>query len=392
MGHIRSVAYAIALLFPLCQCTIQDDIYRLQNQVRAVNQKVEALRAGEMGSMERRQASAVNKLGEVEDETQRMRSNMEDSIAQNSRFQTDVKQSIAGMQASLDSSRQASDSKVAELNARIAALESQLQRMHDSASKAQQEKVAAAEQRAAEAQKRAEEARRRANDAARPGTTRPGHAPEQGRSQGTTAVPQNPAAVQITTASGKTRVAGDEVAVRNGSGAAAASPPGTQRAASTPAATQAQTRAASPGGSAAPGTANVAMPASTPASAPAASSSDPYSRGISQYNGRQYKEAYKSFEKALAANPNGSKAADTLYHMGESLFNQGEYDLAILDYQKVISNHASSALASKALLKQGMSFEKLTDNETAKIIYRKLLSDYKQSPEASQAQERLNKL
>ena len=93
MGHFRSVAYAIALLFPLCQCTIQDDIYRLQNQVRAVNQKVEALRAGEMGSMERRQASAVNKLGEVEDETQRMRSNMEDSIAQNSRFQTDVKQS-----------------------------------------------------------------------------------------------------------------------------------------------------------------------------------------------------------------------------------------------------------------------------------------------------------
>lgn len=377
MGHFRSVAYAIALLFPLCQCTIQDDIYRLQNQVRAVNQKVEALRAGEMGSMERRQASAVNKLGEVEDETQRMRSNMEDSIAQNSRFQADVKQSIAGMQASLDSSRQASDSKFAELNARIAALESQLQRMHDSASKAQQEKVAAAEQRAAEAQKRAEEARRRANDAARPGTTRPGHAPEQGRSQGTTAVPQNPAAVQITTASGKTRVAGDEVAVRNGSGSVVASPPDTQRAASTPAE---------------PGTANVAMPASTPASAAAASSSDPYSRGMSQYNGRQYKEAYKSFEKALAANPNGSKAADTLYHMGESLFNQGEYDLAILDYQKVISNHASSALASKALLKQGMSFEKLTDNETAKIIYRKLLSDYKQSPEASQAQERLNKL
>ena len=85
----------------------------------------------------------------------------------------------------------------------------------------------------------------------------------------------------------------------------------------------------------------------------------------------------------MVADPNGSKAADTLYHMGESLFNQGEYDLAILDYQKVISNHASSALASKALLKQGMSFEKLTDNETAKIIYRKLLSDYKQSPEAS---------
>ena len=191
---------------------------------------------------------------------------------------------------------------------------------------------------------------------------------------------------------GKTRVAGDEVAVRNGSGAAAVPSSGAQRAASTPAATQAQTRAASPGGSAVPGTANVAMPASTPASAPAASSSDPYSRGMSQYNGRQYKEAYKSFEKALAANPNGSKAADTLYHMGESLFNQGEYDLAILDYQKVISNHASSALASKALLKQGMSFEKLTDNETAKIIYRKLLSDYKQSPEASQAQERLNKL
>ncbi len=113
---------------------------------------------------------------------------------------------------------------------------------------------------------------------------------------------------------------------------------------------------------------------------------------MNQYKGKSYKDAYKSFDQSLSANPNGPQSAKTLYYMGECLYNQGEYDLAILDYQKVISNHGKDALTPSALLKQGMSFEKLTDHETAKIIYKKLISDHGGSSEASQAKERLGKL
>ena len=138
----------------------------------------------------------------------------------------------------------------------------------------------------------------------------------------------------------------------------------------------------------------VAVPKNTDnaATTAAATTADPFSQGMNQYKGKNYKEAYKSFEQNLSANPKGAQAAKTLFYMGECLFNQGEYDLAILDYQKVISSHGSDTLAPNALLKQGMSFEKLTDHETAKIIYKKLISEHSGSAEAAQAKERLGKL
>ncbi len=159
MRSICSVFFAGSALMLLSQCTIQDDIYQLQNQVRVVNQKVEALKADTVGDMERRQASSVNKLGQVEDETQRIRSSIEENIAQNSQFQADVNQTIAGMQSSLNSIRQENNVKVAELNEKIAQLDAKILRMGESLGKAQQAKVEEAEKRAADAARRAEEAR-----------------------------------------------------------------------------------------------------------------------------------------------------------------------------------------------------------------------------------------
>ena len=138
MRSICSVFFAGSALMLLSQCTIQDDIYQLQNQVRVVNQKVEALKADTVGDMERRQASSVNKLGQVEDETQRIRSSIEENIAQNSQFQADVNQTIAGMQSSLNSIRQENNVKVAELNEKIAQLDAKILRMGESLGKAQQ--------------------------------------------------------------------------------------------------------------------------------------------------------------------------------------------------------------------------------------------------------------
>ncbi len=132
MRGIRSVFYAGGALILLSQCTIQDDIYQLQNQVRVVNQKVEALRADEVGQMERRQASSVNKLGQVEDETQRIRSSIEENIAQNAQFQTEVNETMAGMRSSLESMRQENNVKIAELNEKIADLDAKMLRMGES--------------------------------------------------------------------------------------------------------------------------------------------------------------------------------------------------------------------------------------------------------------------
>ena len=152
------------------------------------HQKVEALKADTVGDMERRQASSVNKLGQVEDETQRIRSSIEENIAQNSQFQADVNQTIAGMQSSLNSIRQENNVKVAELNEKIAQLDAKILRMGESLGKAQQAKVEEAEKRAADAARRAEEARQKAAEAARSANTatRPSASTRTAAATGTT--------------------------------------------------------------------------------------------------------------------------------------------------------------------------------------------------------------
>lgn len=338
MKALRNVIIAGCSVLLLSQCASQDEVRKLNYQIRTVNQKVEEVKATTVNQMQKRQASSVNKLDAVSSETQQLRALIEESDQKSSKLREQTKTDIAALTAAVQQMR-------SENEQRLRAMEAKIDQMAGSLDRVQQARVQAAEQRARQAARRAEEARQRTVVAATAATG--------------SFVTIQPVAKKI----------------RMGSGTVVSQPRAAQAPAAAPQAAPA---------------AEKKIVAAAPA-APAASG-NPFDQAMSSFKAGKYKAAYKTFEQVLAGNPQGAIAAQTLFYMGECLFNQGEYDLAILDYQKVISNHAKDSHTPAALLKQGMSFEKLTDHETAKIIFKKLIADYPNSSEAGLAGKRLESL
>ncbi|PIE60103.1 MAG: hypothetical protein CSA32_00610 [Desulfobulbus propionicus] len=342
MKTIRNLVIAGSLVLLLTQCATQDEVRDITYQLRALNQKVEDVKGNTVNQMQKRQASSVNKIDQIERDLLHLKSMLEESAHQSSLNREQGREDVATVQsvietmraenkAALDESRQ----KVQELEQRVAMLSADLERMR-------QLKIREAERAAREAARKAETARKKTLAATR----------------GFVHVTPEKRKVQT----GSARV----VDGHSDSSEIALSPLQQEK------------------------TQGVSATVDTVIAEDV--TTVPLANAMKQFNNGQYQEAYRSYEKVLLENPQGNQAAKTLFYMGESLFRQGEYDLAILDYQKVISNHARSAFAPKALYQQAVSFEKLTDHETAKIIYRKLISDYSASSEAGEAKTRLENL
>ncbi len=337
MKMIRNLAIAGCSVLLLTQCATQDEVRELNYQIRAVNQKVEEVRTKAVGTIQKRQASSVSKIDQVEEETLRLKSRLEESEHLAGQFREKTGQDLAALHKAVEQLR-------AENEEKIRALEQKVDQLSAAFTKVQQERIRAAEERAREAARRAEAARKR---------------------------------VVVAATGSPVKVRPERRKVRVGSGKVVSAAAGTT-------ATGSSGPAPSPSVEKSQGSVQVVTTPDTTAG--------PFSRAMALYKAKKYKDAYRMFEQVLAGNPKGAKAAETLFYMGECLYNQGEYDLAILDYQKVISNHAQDPHTPAALLKQGMSFEKLTDHETAKIIYKKLIKDYAGSPEAATARKRLENL
>ena len=340
MKGFVNIAVAGCSLFLLCQCATQDDLRKLNYQVRAVNQKVEEVKTSTVEQLQKRQASSVNKLDQVAEDVVRLKSRLDEQAHLQAQYQEQNSQSLATLQRSLEERLTANEAKLAQLQQQVEQIASGIDAM-------QQARIREAEKRAREAARKAELARQRTVMAATSGSS------------------------FVHVVPGKRKIKVSQGKINESAAAPVASAP-------KPTVPQEKKPVK-----------KVVAAAKTPASAPA---SGPFARAMAEFKNKKYKKAYQDFEKVLASNPKGAQAAQVLFYMGESLYNQGEYDLAILDYQKVISNHAQDPHTPAALLKQGMSFEKLTDNETAKIIYKKLINEYGGTPEAAKAKARLAKL
>lgn len=342
MKGIQNIFVAGCSVFLLCQCATQDDVRKLNYQVRAVNQKVEDVKNTTVDKMQKRQANSLSKIDQVDQELLRLNSLIEENSHIGTQYREQNSKNLEALQAANDERFTANEQKITELEQQVQQLAASLESM-------QQARIRAAEERAREAARKAEQARKRTVAAA---------------STPSELVRVTPSAKKVQVGTGKVvsaaPVAGPAQETKQKSSAPPASDRSTDSSVQTVAATD--------------------------------TASDPFDRAMEKFKSKKYKEAYHDFEQVLANNPKGEKAAQTLFYMGESLYSQGEYDLAILDYQKVISNHGKDSHTPAALLKQGMSFEKLTDNETAKIIYKKLINEYSGSSEATTAEERLKNL
>jgi tol-pal system protein YbgF len=330
MKAIKTIFVSVCAILLLSQCASQDDVRKLNQQIRAVNQKVDNLNTSTVTQMRQRQASSVNQLDQLSDEIIRLRSLLEENRHSNDLERTQLNDRIVILQTALEERLTANEQKMLTHKQQVAQISTGMENI-------QQARIKAAEQRANEAARRAEQARQRTVVVAAGSSAR--------------FVKLFPAGKKIRVGTGRVLATwATEQIVKSASAVSAESKP-------------LQT---------------VTAPVS----------SSPFAQAMEKFNNKKYKQAYQAFESILVDNPRGKESARILFYMGESLYRQGEYDLAILDYQKVISNHPKDSHTPAALLKQGMSFEKLTDNETAKIIYRKLIKDHPGTPEAEKARAR----
>ncbi len=364
MNRFKITAAAGCSLLLLCQCASQDDVRRLNYQLRTVNQQVKTVESStakkikEVESQALEQllkdtASSVNRLETVAEEARQLRSVNQENSERFGQYKTETEDKIASLYTAIEQ-MQTENSQLTKSNKElIRSLELKIDELsnglqENSQSKVQEaaEKARIAERRAREAAERAAEARRKADFALRA-------AAETGTNNTVIQAepePSSPATI-LRPESKKVRKESAEEDPKN------------------------EEPVVISGSSSAPIGDDTLM-----------------NQGMSSFKAKKYQAAYKLFEQFLANQPDKSQAAKALYLMGECLFNQGEYDLAILDYQKVISNYADDPHSSAALLRQGMSFEKLTDKETAKVVYSKLLADHPRSREAKVARERLENL
>lgn len=334
---LRNVLIVLAISPFLAQCASQDDINRLNYQLRVVNKKIDDMKTDTVSDMQKRQATSSDQIDQLQSEIQNLRGQLEETAHMNRMLTEQNKE--------LESSFNTFSSKSAEERAAILKQnqeqdkvnEAKLAQLSEKLATLQGAKIKEAERRAREASRRAEEARAKANQSG----------------------------YNLKKADTTTHIAADKKKViENG--------PAQKVEAETKTPVVSKTKAKEEAGSSA--------------------DNGLFSLAMTDYNKGNYAGAFKQFESYIAKNATGEKGIEARYMMGECLFKQKDYDQAILQYQKIVSNYPQNPKAAAALLRQGMAFESLSDKETAKIIYKKIMTTYGNSPEAATAKQRAGSL
>lgn len=349
--------FALLALSPLLtQCASQDEVGKLNYQLRVVNKKLEDMKMGTVGQMQQRQAASFSQIDELHQEVLKLRGQIDEMAHYNRQLKEQNKELDLSMQ-------QFADNMSSDIEKKIEAL--QLSYQEKSGQLEQLERAVARQQKVLESiqEARIQEARQKAEKAAL--------AAEKARA--------------LANASSRVLADSDDKGIVSISADKTKTVYAGSTAESQPQQTEQQPQSVQKPKSETSVSQSPAESAPPPEAGSMASADKAYADG-------DFKTAYDLYEKYALQHKSGDKAVTAKFMMGESLFNQEEYDQAILQYQKIISNHSSHARASSALLKQGMAFEKLSDFETAKIIYKKIMATYPSSPEAVRAKERSSQI
>ena len=151
MKGLRNLVVAGCSVLLLSQCASQDEVRKLNYQIRTVNQKVEEVKSSTTNQMQKGQASSVNRIDAVSSETQQLRALVEESGQKSSQLREQTKVDLAALASTVEQMRM-------ENEQRIKALEARMDQVSGSLDRVQKARVEAAEQRAREAARRAEEA------------------------------------------------------------------------------------------------------------------------------------------------------------------------------------------------------------------------------------------
>ena len=128
-----------------------------------------------------------------------------------------------------------------------------------------------------------------------------------------------------------------------------------------------------------------------PAKAPAAQATGAtsYNAALAAYEKGSYKASQQMFERFIAANPQHSLVANSLYWIGECSYSTGQYATAIMQFKEVVDKYPKHAKAAAALLKIGFSYSQLKDTANARFYWEILVEDFPASQPAALAKKRL---
>jgi tol-pal system protein YbgF len=340
---LRNILIVLAVLPFLAQCASQDDVNRLNYQLRIVNKKIDDMKTDTVGNMQKRQAASSGQIDQLQSDIQNLRGQLEEMAHTNRTLTEQNKELSSSLQSYTTKSTEERDTLVKQFQDQGKAREEQISELTQKLNALQASKLKEAERRAREASRRAEEARARANSA--------GY--KLHKSETTTHITADKKKTIINTSSQPQTVSVE--------------------------------KKVSPS-VAAPKTKTKVITTTLSAD------NDIFNLGMADYKKGNYSDAFKQFEKFTKKNETGDKSIEARYMMGECLFEQKDYDQAILQYQKIVSDYPQSAKAPEALLRQGLAFERLHDKDTARIIYKKIMTQYGNSREAATAKQRAAKL
>lgn len=334
---------AIALTAPLLtQCASQDQVNKLEYQLRVVNKKLQELESTTVNQIQQRQAASSGQMEQLQGQVLSLKSQLEETHHQNRRLKEQNKELEGQFKSYAELESQKREEELLRIQREQAEKERALAELNEKL-RIQQENVKAIQQaRVRDAERRAQAAQRAADLAKKKSSSVSG--------------------------SGIVTIRATKKKIIHNVPKAVAQP--VKTAVSKPASKPAVTK----------------TPAKTPAQASGLSKAD------NLYKKGDYQGAYTLYEAHVNKSQDAQSTTTARYMMGECLFNQQQYDQAILQYQKIISINPQHGKAPAALLRQAQSFEQLKDKETAKLIYRKLLSSYGQSSEAAKAQTKLDTL
>jgi tol-pal system protein YbgF len=131
------------------------------------------------------------------------------------------------------------------------------------------------------------------------------------------------------------------------------------------------------------------IPAPSTSSYPPASGAGDkaYAEGFRLYQAKKYSSARSHFHKYLAANPQGSKAAEAHYYLADSFYHEAKYREAAAEFNKMASQYPKSILTPAAIMRQALSYKQQQQQAAYRSTLRKLIKNYPKSTEAKEAQK-----
>lgn len=103
---------------------------------------------------------------------------------------------------------------------------------------------------------------------------------------------------------------------------------------------------------------------------------DLYQAGYNHMLAGDYALAEQVFQDYVAANPDGTRAADAMFWLGEAQYSQGNYQASAKTFLDAHKQYPRADKGADMLLKLGMSLAKLDNRETACATLREVLIRY----------------